>query len=246
MDTFVCTPVTLLLSLSDKYPWERYEPTYSPSYGLNSTTTVLLEGWLCNWITYKGCVVLGWIISLCVGPGIEPATFRFQYKVLVTPLPSLRSSCTFPSLSLSFLSFHFLFISHLHPPFFFPPSLSFMAGRPDGSAIKALFSPIKGDPPRWKRKKESPCDKNAPPPDQQKKKKNRQTKNYPHQTKMTNQMKKKIVGQPPPPENTGRCRRLAPASKGHLQWSTGAWPYVQFGGGKTRPEKKNGACLCSG
>ena len=30
-------------SLSDKYPWERYEPPYPPSYGLNSTTAVLLE-----------------------------------------------------------------------------------------------------------------------------------------------------------------------------------------------------------
>ena len=28
-------------SLSGKYPWERYEPPYPPSYGLNSTTTVL-------------------------------------------------------------------------------------------------------------------------------------------------------------------------------------------------------------
>ena len=25
-----------------KYPWERYEPPYPPSYGSNSTTTVLL------------------------------------------------------------------------------------------------------------------------------------------------------------------------------------------------------------
>ena len=25
-----------------KYPWERYEPPYPPSYGLDSTTTVLL------------------------------------------------------------------------------------------------------------------------------------------------------------------------------------------------------------
>ena len=36
------TPVTLLRSLSGKYPWERYEPPYPPSYGLNGTTTVLL------------------------------------------------------------------------------------------------------------------------------------------------------------------------------------------------------------
>ena len=29
-----------------KYPWERYEPPYAPSYGLNSTTAVLLREWL--------------------------------------------------------------------------------------------------------------------------------------------------------------------------------------------------------
>ena len=42
-----------------------------------------------------------------------------------------------------------------------------MAGRPDGSAIKALFSPNKGDPPtQVKNKNKSPCvEKNAPPPD---------------------------------------------------------------------------------
>ena len=44
--TRVRTPVALLRSLSDKYPWERYEPPYPPSYGLNSTTTVLLGEWL--------------------------------------------------------------------------------------------------------------------------------------------------------------------------------------------------------
>ncbi len=38
--------VTLLHSLSGKYPWERYEPPYPPSYGLNSTTTVLEGEWL--------------------------------------------------------------------------------------------------------------------------------------------------------------------------------------------------------
>ena len=32
----------LLHSLSGKYPWERYEPPYPSSYGLNRTTTVLL------------------------------------------------------------------------------------------------------------------------------------------------------------------------------------------------------------
>ena len=29
-----------------KYPWERYEPPYPTSYGLNSATTVLLGEWL--------------------------------------------------------------------------------------------------------------------------------------------------------------------------------------------------------
>ena len=46
--------VTLLRSLSGKYPWERYEPPYPPSHGLNSTTTVLLGEWLWHLITYKG------------------------------------------------------------------------------------------------------------------------------------------------------------------------------------------------
>ena len=44
--TRVRTPVALLRSLSGKYPWERYEPPYPPSYGLNCTTTVLLGEWL--------------------------------------------------------------------------------------------------------------------------------------------------------------------------------------------------------
>ena len=48
MSSFNCsvqvrTPVMLLCSLSDKYPWERYGPRYPPSYGLNSTTTLLLK-----------------------------------------------------------------------------------------------------------------------------------------------------------------------------------------------------------
>ena len=42
----VRTPVALLSSNLDKYPWERFEPPYPPSYGLNSTTTVLLGEWL--------------------------------------------------------------------------------------------------------------------------------------------------------------------------------------------------------
>ena len=44
----------LLHSLWGKCPWERYEPPYPPSYGLNSTTTVLLGEWAGHSITYKG------------------------------------------------------------------------------------------------------------------------------------------------------------------------------------------------
>ena len=38
--------VALLRSHWGKYPWERYEPPYPHSYGLNSTITVLLGEWL--------------------------------------------------------------------------------------------------------------------------------------------------------------------------------------------------------
>ena len=48
-------------------------------------------------------VVLGWMISLSVEPGIEPGIFRFQSKVLATPLPSLHSSFTFLLLFLTLL-----------------------------------------------------------------------------------------------------------------------------------------------
>ena len=46
-----------------------------------------------------------------------------------------------------------------------------MAGRAEGSAIKALFSPSKGDPPPQVKKKKntSPAPKNAPSPDQKEK-----------------------------------------------------------------------------
>ena len=48
------TPVAQLRWLSDKYPWEMYEPPYPPNYEINSTTIVLLEEWLWHWITNKG------------------------------------------------------------------------------------------------------------------------------------------------------------------------------------------------
>ena len=41
--TRVQTPVVPLRSLSDKYPRERYEPPYTPIFGLNSTITVLQD-----------------------------------------------------------------------------------------------------------------------------------------------------------------------------------------------------------
>ena len=77
-------------------------------------------------------VVLGWMISLSVEPGIEPGTFRFQSKVLAgfllhhfplcvpPPLSSFSSSLSFSlslSLSLSVLLLSFLF--HLFSCFSF-------------------------------------------------------------------------------------------------------------------------------
>ena len=43
-----CGIVVCEFALQSRYyvHWERYEPTYPPSYGLNSTTAVLLGEWL--------------------------------------------------------------------------------------------------------------------------------------------------------------------------------------------------------
>ena len=41
-----------------------------------------------------------------------------------------------------------------------------MTGRSDGSAIKALLPPSKGDPPPTKKKAKSPSTKNDPPPEE--------------------------------------------------------------------------------
>ena len=69
---------------------------------------------------------------------------------------------------MTFLFSIFFFSLSLHP---FSLGISlFMAGRSDSSAIKALFSPNKGDPPtQVKNKNKSPSSKNAPPPDQKEK-----------------------------------------------------------------------------
>ena len=37
-----CVKVVFLLTLSDKYRWERYKHLYSPYYGLDSATIILL------------------------------------------------------------------------------------------------------------------------------------------------------------------------------------------------------------
>ena len=42
----VWTPIVLIHSLLNIYPWERYIPPYPSRYELNSITAVLLEGWL--------------------------------------------------------------------------------------------------------------------------------------------------------------------------------------------------------
>ena len=48
----VQTPVTLLRSILDKYPFERYKHLNPPGYELNSTTAILLEGWLWHEVLY--------------------------------------------------------------------------------------------------------------------------------------------------------------------------------------------------
>ena len=97
-----------------------------------------------------------------------------------------------------------------------------MAGRAEGSATKALFSPTKGDPPpQVKKKNISPNPKKAPPPDQKEKtppqklpSPEKEEKSSPQKGGDKNEKENSWTA---PPENTGRCRRLAPASKGHLQ-----------------------------
>ena len=75
-----------------------------------------------------------------------------------------------------------------------------MAGRSDGSAIKALFSPIKGDPPppQVKKKKESPIEKNAPSPDQ--KGKTPQKKSPSPEKKSPDEKEKENSWTAPPPK----------------------------------------------
>ena len=45
---------TIFHSLSGKYLWEGYEPSYPPGYGLISINAVLLKGWLWHKITHEG------------------------------------------------------------------------------------------------------------------------------------------------------------------------------------------------
>ena len=85
---------------------------FTHSWRKNSWIYTFLKGIMQKKVLCK-IVVLGWMISLSVEPGIEPGIFRFQSKVLATPLLSLRSSSTFLlfflSLSLSLLLLSFLF-----------------------------------------------------------------------------------------------------------------------------------------
>ena len=48
-----CGIVVCEFVLQSRY-YVHYEPPYPPSYGLNSTTTVLLGKWLWHQITFKG------------------------------------------------------------------------------------------------------------------------------------------------------------------------------------------------
>ena len=80
----VWTPVTLLRSLSNKYPWERYEPLYPFIYGLNSATTSCLNFWDEAW----------WFLSLRV----------FQTIVFIFIIISTRFRLISPPTFLRYLS----------------------------------------------------------------------------------------------------------------------------------------------
>ena len=87
----VQTPVVLIRSLSDIYPWERYEPSYPPRYGLNSISFVL-EAWLCSYITHDGWYPLNeetnqTLFKLSVSnscPNTFGKIFRFRYVLQIT------------------------------------------------------------------------------------------------------------------------------------------------------------------
>ena len=61
---------SLLRSLSDKYPWEIYKALYPPSYGLNSTKTVLPYGWLQHYITT--------MVDMPLNKEIKPITNNYK------------------------------------------------------------------------------------------------------------------------------------------------------------------------
>ena len=44
-------------------PWERYEPPYPPSYGLNSITDDFLERWFWLSVTQEGCAISQWNLT---------------------------------------------------------------------------------------------------------------------------------------------------------------------------------------
>ena len=125
-----------------------------------------------------------------------------------------------------------------------------MAGRPDGSAKKALFSPTKGDPPpQVKKKNKSPIPKNIPPPDQNEKSPSNKPPS-PDKKSQTikekeNEKEKSENSWTAPPKIQVDVDDLLQRAKA-ISSEVQEHGLVQFGGGKTRPEKKNGVCLFNG
>ena len=132
-----------------------------------------------------------------------------------------------------------------------------MASRSDGSAIKALFPPSKGDPPTSSKKKaKSPSSKNDPPPDE-----SITLQSPPKNTPPPEKDRKSLSphkNAPPPDqnkENSSLLNSISPPSKDekekkpkisgkpHLKFRSTSWTYSR--GQRPYPAKCRSMALCS-
>ena len=134
-----------------------------------------------------------------------------------------------------------------------------MAGQSDGSAIKTLFSPNKGDPPPQKEKNKSPSPKNAPPPDQKEKistkKLSTPDKNVPPTDKSLainapeKEKEKQENSWTAPPKiqvDVDDLLQRAKAISSEVQEHGLMFSLAEVRQDKKKKKKKNGVCLCCG
>ena len=109
--TRVRTPVALLCSLSGKYPWERYEPPYPPSYGLNYCSSRRMALALNNLKR----------VDMPLNKETKPKAFRKVLKVVVLllllNLDIEQSTSEIPLLTLSCI---IIFLNVLHILKYYP------------------------------------------------------------------------------------------------------------------------------